>query len=55
LVNGDNKFRRVLCVHVYNALTKVIPGVVTGQINADQAAAEVQDAFDKNCEMWMEA
>lgn len=55
LANGDNKFRRILCVDVYNALTTVIPGVVQGQIDAATAAAEVQDAFDRGCEEWVQS
>lgn len=54
LTNGDNKFRRVLCVDVYNALTKVIPGVVTGQITSQDAAQEVQDTFDRACQSWVQ-
>jgi len=54
LTNGPNKFRRVLCVDVYNSLTKVIPGVVTGQITSEQAAQEVQDSFDRACQSWVQ-
>ncbi len=55
LATGDNKFRRVLCADVYNALTQVIPGVVQGQIDAATAGQEVQDAFDRGCESWVTA
>ena len=48
-----NKFRRVLCADVYSSLTKVIPGVVSKQISAIDAATEVQTAFDKNCGKWV--
>lgn len=54
LVNGSNKFRRVLCSSVYNSLTKVIPGVVTGQLTSKDAAQEVQDAFDSGCQQWVQ-
>jgi len=54
LTNGPNKFRRVLCVDVYNTLTKVIPGVVTGQISSQDAADEVQDTFDRACQQWVQ-
>jgi len=53
LQSGDNVFRRILCADVYNAVTTVIPGVVTGQITAEIAAADVQEAFDRNCGQWM--
>jgi ABC-type glycerol-3-phosphate transport system substrate-binding protein len=53
MVSGDNKFRRILCADVYNALGTVIPGVVTGQIGADEAAQEVQTAFDRGCQAWV--
>lgn len=55
LATGDNKFRRVLCADVYNALTQVIPGVVQGQIDAATAGQEVQDAFDRGCQSWVTA
>ncbi len=55
LQNGDNVFRRILCPDVYNAITTAIPGVVTGQISAEIAAADVQDAFDQNCGQWVSA
>src|SRR5699024_2794619 len=55
LATGENKFRRVLCADVYNALTTVIPGVVQGQIDAATAGQEVQDAFDRGCEQWVQA
>ena len=55
LANGDaNKFRRVLCADVYNALTTVIPGVVTGQLTSAAAAQQVQTAFDTNCQKWVQ-
>jgi ABC-type glycerol-3-phosphate transport system substrate-binding protein len=54
LINGNNKFRRVLCSAVYNSLTKVIPGVVTGQLSSQDAAQEVQDAFDRGCQQWVQ-
>jgi len=54
LATGDNKFRRVLCADVYNALETVIPGVVQGQIDAATAGLEVQDAFDRGCQDWVE-
>jgi ABC-type glycerol-3-phosphate transport system substrate-binding protein len=50
---GDNKFRRILCTDVYQTLGDVLPGVVSGQITADQAAQEVQDALDAHCEQWL--
>lgn len=53
MATGDNKFRRVLCPDVYNALTQVIPGVVSGQIDAATAGLEVQDAFDRGCQDWV--
>jgi ABC-type glycerol-3-phosphate transport system substrate-binding protein len=53
LATGDNKFRRILCADVYNALSTVIPGVVQGQIDAATAGQEVQDAFDRGCEEWV--
>ncbi|MBZ0292533.1 MAG: extracellular solute-binding protein [Anaerolineae bacterium] len=54
LQTGENVFRRILCPDVYNAITVVIPGVVTGQISAEIAAADVQEAFDRNCGQWIE-
>ena len=53
LQSTNNKFRRILCPDVYQSLTKVIPGVISKQITAQDAAAEVQDAFDKNCGKWV--
>ena len=53
LASGDNKFRRILCADVYNALGQVIPGVVQGQIDAAAAGQEVQDAFDRGCQKWV--
>ncbi len=53
LQSGNNVFRRVLCADVYSAITTTIPGVVTGQISAADAAAEVQEAFERNCEQWV--
>lgn len=55
LENGDNKFRRVLCADVYNALTQVIPGVVQGQIDEATAGLEVQDTFDRACQDWVQS
>jgi ABC-type glycerol-3-phosphate transport system substrate-binding protein len=52
LATGDNKFRRVLCPDVYNALETVIPGVISGQIDGGTAGLEVQDAFDRGCQEW---
>ena len=54
LLHGDNRFRRVLCADVYTALGTVIPGVVTGQITSGVAAQEVQDAFDRGCQKWVQ-
>lgn len=54
MVSGDNKFRRILCADVYNALGTVIPGVVTGQIGAAEAGQEVQTAFDRGCQAWVD-
>lgn len=54
LGHGDNKFRRILCTDVYNALTQVIPGVAQGQIDAAAAGQEVQDAFDRGCQKWVQ-
>ena len=54
LATGENKFRRVLCADVYSALETVIPGVVQGQIDAATAGLEVQDAFDRGCQDWVE-
>jgi ABC-type glycerol-3-phosphate transport system substrate-binding protein len=53
LQSTNNKFRRILCTDVYQSLTTVIPGVVSKQITAADAGAEVQDAFDKNCGKWV--
>ena len=55
MVSGDNVFRRVLCTDVYQQLGIVLPGVTAGQITAEQAAQEVQDAFDQSCEQWVKA
>ena len=54
MASGDNKFRRVLCPGVYNALTQVIPGVAQGQIDSATAGLEVQDAFDRGCQDWVQ-
>ena len=53
LASGDNVFRRILCTDVYQAATTTLPGVTEGLITAEQAAQEVQDAFDANCDQWM--
>jgi len=53
LQNGENVFRRILCPDVYSAITTTLPGVITGQLSAEDAAAEVQDAFDRNCGQWV--
>ena len=50
---GDNKFRRILCTDVYQKLGEVLPGVVSAQITAEQAAQEVQDTLDSYCSQWL--
>lgn len=55
MVTGDNVFRRVLCTDVYQQLGIVLPGVTVGQITAEEAALEVQEAFDMSCQNWVQA
>ena len=55
MVSGDNVFRRVLCTDVYQQLGIVLPGVTAGLINAEEAALEVQDAFDMSCQNWVKS
>ncbi len=55
MVSGDNVFRRVLCTDVYQQLGTVLPGVTAGLITAEEAAQEVQDAFDMSCQNWVKA
>ncbi len=55
MVSGDNVFRRVLCTDVYQQLGVVLPGVTVGQITAEEAAQEVQDAFDQSCQQWVKS
>ena len=55
MVTGDNVFRRVLCTEVYQQLGIVLPGVTAGQITAEEAAQEVQDAFDQSCQQWVKS
>jgi len=43
-----NKFRRILAPEVYQALADTLPGVITAQITAEEAAAEVQEALEKS-------
>ena len=54
MVTGTNKFRRILCTDVYQVLGDVLPGVVLGQVTAEQAAQEVQEVLDAQCGQWLE-
>jgi raffinose/stachyose/melibiose transport system substrate-binding protein len=43
-----NKFRRILSPDTYQALSDTLPGLVSDQLSADDAASEVQKALDKS-------
>lgn len=53
LQTGSNKFRRILCTDIYQNLVDVIPGVVVGQVTAEQAAAELQETLETRCGQWL--